>query len=484
MKKKRILSILIITCMLTSSWVYTPSSAVETSTTTTSYTDETTGDTVYVTSDGFEYIITENSEVCITKYTGNEIDLVIPEEIDGRVVTKISPLDFNGIIYANPIVKTVTLPSTIKVLMRSFAFCENLQEINLNEGLEEIGVQSFDECSNLRKIIVPSTVKNLGMSAVDWNYLEEITVLSLSISNIEYYGYTKNTPIINCYQNTELYNSCIQNNLTTNSLGIYVPENFEFYYKINADNSTITVIGCNFENIVNITIPETIDDYTVTGLGGFAYYPFLETFNMPDTITTINAGCFRDCDNLKNVKLSKNILKMPSAISQLAIEHSDATKKIYIGTFESCNSLQKLIIPPSMTYLDYNFLKYCKNLEKLVIPTSVTDIADYLNTNVDAVTYNGAIHKTDNLVIYTYPNAFAIDYAIKKEIPYKIIGDIGNDNNISSDDALSLLQHTIGLYSLNEEQTEMCDFDLDNKVTSSDALKILQYTVGLINSLY
>ena len=60
------------------------------------------------------------------------------------------------------------------------------------------------------------------------------------------------------------------------------------------------------------------------------------------------------------------------------------------------------------------------------------------------------------------------------------IGDINNDAEISAADALLILQHSVKLITLHEDQCRIADVDGNDKVDPTDALYILQYVVELI----
>ena len=61
------------------------------------------------------------------------------------------------------------------------------------------------------------------------------------------------------------------------------------------------------------------------------------------------------------------------------------------------------------------------------------------------------------------------------------LGDADGSSDITSLDALVVLQSVTGLTELSPEQLKAADVDGDNQVTSNDALKILQYVTGLID---
>ena len=60
----------------------------------------------------------------------------------------------------------------------------------------------------------------------------------------------------------------------------------------------------------------------------------------------------------------------------------------------------------------------------------------------------------------------------------KCLSDIDGDTYINSFDALLVLQHTVKMITLTEEQKEFADANGDNIINSIDALWILEYAVG------
>jgi AraC-like DNA-binding protein len=62
-------------------------------------------------------------------------------------------------------------------------------------------------------------------------------------------------------------------------------------------------------------------------------------------------------------------------------------------------------------------------------------------------------------------------------------GDLNGDNQITSYDALLILQNTTGLYNFDNEIEFFADNDLNSKIESYDALLVLQYITGNIDDL-
>lgn len=64
-----------------------------------------------------------------------------------------------------------------------------------------------------------------------------------------------------------------------------------------------------------------------------------------------------------------------------------------------------------------------------------------------------------------------------------IPGDVNGDGSVSLDDALLALRASMGLFTLDETQTEAADVNQSGSVTAEDALAILRYAMGLIAEL-
>lgn len=126
----------------------------------------------------------DSSTGTLTAYNGSDDDVVIPSEIGGVPVKAIGRQVFMGkgiesvqipegveTIGIGSFIKnnltSVTLPSTVKAIeMLAFANNKSLVEINLNEGLETIEKQVFQNTPlKGATIIIPSTVRNIGDSA-------------------------------------------------------------------------------------------------------------------------------------------------------------------------------------------------------------------------------------------------------------------------------------------------------------------------------
>ena len=128
----------------------------------------------------FMYRALEDGSYCITGYTGDEADVVIPDTYGREPVTIIG----DGVFSGHKEIRSIRLPDTVTD-MGEFVFdgCENLRRIELprelcslwgytfvRAGIEEITLPdklvtvppfAFKDCKNLRKVVCGKGLKKV-----------------------------------------------------------------------------------------------------------------------------------------------------------------------------------------------------------------------------------------------------------------------------------------------------------------------------------
>ena len=102
-----------------------------------------------LTNGDFGFFIINQEELMITKYTGSDTVIEIPESYKNYKVTVIGASVFN-----NSKITEVTIPSSIKQIEDyAFSSCHSLTKVNLTEGLEILNNSVFFNCSELQRLM-------------------------------------------------------------------------------------------------------------------------------------------------------------------------------------------------------------------------------------------------------------------------------------------------------------------------------------------
>lgn len=129
----------------------------------------------------FEYEENNAGGITITRYIGQDLDIIIPEKIQNKLVTEIGNLAFItdytlGYPLSNK-VRSVKMPNTVtKIGLSAFMNCDALESIILSENLTTIDAFAFQNCVNLKHITIPAKVTMIGDQAFDASGLETLTL--------------------------------------------------------------------------------------------------------------------------------------------------------------------------------------------------------------------------------------------------------------------------------------------------------------------
>ncbi len=84
-----------------------------------------------------------------------DVNLILPDSLDGIPVVEIKSHAFNG----NKTLKTVKIGNNVRLIDGSAFFgCSNLTNVTLGLKVEEIGAQAFSYCTSLTSFVIPTSV--------------------------------------------------------------------------------------------------------------------------------------------------------------------------------------------------------------------------------------------------------------------------------------------------------------------------------------
>lgn len=112
----------------------------------------------------YVYGLKVDDKIAIVRYRGEETNIVLPTEYNGKPVTIIEKFSFKA---RNKIVD-VAFHSGIKYIGReAFDSCVRLKKAVFPEGLKEIERSAFNTCKSLEYVILPESLTRVGPWAFD-----------------------------------------------------------------------------------------------------------------------------------------------------------------------------------------------------------------------------------------------------------------------------------------------------------------------------
>lgn len=233
------------------------------------------------------YKISEDGKSCSIVSCEKEASgsLNIPESIDGITVNKIEEM--------------------------AFAYCKNLTDIYIPEGITEIECEAFENCYNLKKINIPSNITEIKRG---------------------------------------LLSDCV------NLESITLPEKLRII-----ESSAFT----RCENLQKMIVPESV---TEIKSGAFSACSNLTEITLPEGLTMISEELFLGCTSLKSVKIPSTVTEMGHSVFSYCSSLTEITipsriEKIDIDTFFECVNLTSITIPKSVKVINGSAFEGCQNLK-------------------------------------------------------------------------------------------------------------------------
>ena len=130
-----------------------------------------------------------------------------------------------------------------------------------------------------------------------------------------------------------------------------------------------------------LSIPQTMDDHTVTAIGNLAFYcnSSLTVVSIPNTVTCIRESAFKSCYNLTEIVIPFGVSVIKpytfdgcARLENVSIPNSVTSIEEY--AFNNCGFLKTVQLPDRLSYIGDGAFRNCYSLESIAIPPSVTDM--------------------------------------------------------------------------------------------------------------
>ena len=387
-------------------------------------------------SDDYEYVVNYKDEIIIRSYLGNDRQVVIPSEIDGKPVVEIGKYSFNGVerlkddgihfenhpnAWNNKRIKKIIVPSTVRTISeRAFGYMNNLNEVVFSEGLKTISAYAFVGCSKLEKAVLPNSLVDFTMLAFDETAVEEL-VLGDNVKNIYLNVYkSSNVKKIVCNADEVFFNSV---NIQGDSVLEEIVINGEFHGGFTNRKTPVKRVVCNGEAMYgavlgmkaagfemccdaygnNIVFSKNESDKKTTyDSVGFRYYINEKSeavitryiggesnVVVPSdldghTVTAIAPLAFSSL-KLSGVSNPYSDDRYISADLLVSVALPDTVNAIGKYAFAYNLALESINIPSGVEIIPTECFYDCDSLKSIALPESVTVIGDYAFQNCEAL---------------------------------------------------------------------------------------------------
>ena len=330
---------------------------------------------------------------------------------------------------------SITIPGSVEAInYGTFKYCDNLKKATLLNGVKTISEGSFEGCNALASIYLPKTLTTIeDYSFLNNQGLQYVYFLGSPEERNFSIDYSKNKPL-QAAEWRYLEGSCGEN-----ASYRFDPETNTLFISGSGAMATYSTTGSPFycqDFIEHIVIEEGITrvgDFTFVGCTGV-----LDVI-VPQSLTTVYRGAFRDCSQLSDVyyigtqtQWESVAIQNPNDPLLNAAKHFDCSRGFcgeevryfFNGTtltlsgtgamydfYESGDSpfygesaIKNIVIGGGITHIGNNAFCYCTGLTDVTIPTTVTSIGEraFIGcSKLAKVNYTGTQDEWDDIAIGT-----------------------------------------------------------------------------------
>lgn len=331
------------------------------------------------------YTLNADGTACIAAYTGDGGDVVIPDALDGHVVTGIGGEAF---IFADG-VTTVTLPDTVtEVAETAFLGCTGLTGIRVKG--------EHPTLATIDGVLFEMATRTL--LCYPEGRMAEIYQVPQGIRSIAPYAFSGR--------------GCL--NVPSTNPGLAGRENYRDengVKQVILPDSVQEIAPCAFYG--NVSLTGVTIGAGVQSIGDRAFYncDALEAVSIPGSVSSIGAEVFQDCDVLRSVSMSAGVEHIGSSTfaycaALVEVTIGEGVTEIPQGMFKYCRALTTVQLPDGLTTIGDEAFSGCRALTSLSIPESVTAISKY------------AFRACSLIAVNVVRDSYAATYCREYDLPY------------------------------------------------------------------
>lgn len=362
-------------------------------------------------------------------------------------------------------IEQLNFPASLRRIDNSaFEACQYLQEINFakDSNLEYIGERAFALCGKISQVSIPDSVMTIGKAAFSNNEMLSVVEIGRSVKSIGLHAFSacSNLRQINVNKNNAYY-STIDGNLFSK-------------------NGKEMVRYCFGKNEKEYTVPNGVTDIQESAFDCYNMNTTLEKIVLPDTLVSIWAYAFRECEadieipasvkNIGDYAFSRN------ALTSFKVSEDNKTFVVKDGVLYTKDMKELVAVPSNLASDTYT------------IPASVEKIrSGAMNYNV---TVKYIVIPSDSALKYLAPNSIVLGEChvlsgvyIRTNTPFDMAGDA-----LCVDDDMSMSNKNFAVYVNDDVAANFVEawknsmLSLAGEFTSEVLLKDFILTVSTVNT--
>ena len=273
----------------------------------------------------------------------------------------------------------VSLPTSITAIGESaFEDCPDLTSVVFGAGVRTIGLYAFRNCTSLTAISLSASVETIGEEAFFGCSSARNLTVRQNVTSVGKRAFAECVML-----NRIVWDSFIQptsdsqlfENAGSNSFGITadftsVAAIPDFFFDTGSVatapkvvdvliGSSVTKIGKYAFRNLEIGTTEIVLPASLSELGDFCFENSrIGSITLPDSVSVVGVGVFKDCAFLNTVMLSSGMTTIP------------------MGMFEGCRAIVSVVLPRSVTTVSENAFLNCSAMQNVAVFNTLTAIGN------------------------------------------------------------------------------------------------------------
>lgn len=362
-----------------------------------------------------------NGTYCaVTGYTGNDTQIVIPDEIGSRIVKSIDSDAFRD----KKDLKSIVLPGRLETIKGgAFYGCVNLEYVGFNDSLKTIGGNAFEGCSSLSEIRLSNTVTSLGYSA--FAYCTQVISLRLpdSLTAIEAYAFNGCTGLSDVLlpESVKKLGYCVFQDCSE-LVSVNYPRSLDTVEYYGSTYGARLFYGCTKLN--RIEVPEGVTKIPAWTFSGSTD---IEDVILPSTLVSIGSDAFRGCSGLEKMRFNEGLKTIESSAfagctSLTVVSMPDTLNGLRYSAFSDCKGLREVALNEGLETIGGNAFYSCTSLVQVSLPGTLRAIESYAFSgcaSLSKMTLPDGVEKLGYCVFQNCPELVSVNYpASLKAVEY------------------------------------------------------------------